>query len=122
MVRPLEESLGTIPGITVLTATANANSGNVSIEFNEAADMDLMVVEARDRVDRVRHLLPDDIERINIRRFQSSDIPILQFHLGLPGNGNASSTSPKTSCSPGSSGLKALPAWTSGVSGGGNCG
>ena len=84
IVRPLEESLGTIPGITVLTATANANSGNVSVEFNEGVDMDLMVVEARDRVDRVRHLLPDDIERINIRRFQSSDIPILQFHLGAP--------------------------------------
>ena len=84
VVRPLEESLGTIPGITVLTATANANSGNVSVEFEEAADMDLMVVEARDRVDRVRHLLPDDIERINIRRFQSTDIPILQFHLGAP--------------------------------------
>ncbi len=84
IVRPLEESLGTIPGITVLTATANANSGNVSLEFEETADMDLMVVEARDRVDRVRHLLPDDIERINIRRFQSTDIPILQFHLGAP--------------------------------------
>ena len=84
IVRPLEESLGTIPGITVLTATANANSGNVSVEFNEGVDMDLMVVEARDRVDRIRHLLPDDIERINIRRFQSSDIPILQFHLGAP--------------------------------------
>ena len=84
IVRPLEESLGTIPGITVLTATANADSGNVSLEFDEGVDMDLMVVEARDRVDRVRHLLPDDIERINIRRFQSTDIPILQFHLGAP--------------------------------------
>ena len=84
IVRPLEESLGTIPGITSLTATANANSGNVSVEFAEDADMDLMVVEARDRVDRIRHLLPDDVDRINIRRFQSSDIPILQFHLGSP--------------------------------------
>ena len=84
IVRPLEDSLGTIPGITVLTATANANSGNVSVEFDEGVDMDLMVVEARDRVDRIRHLLPDDIDRINIRRFQSSDIPILQFHLGAP--------------------------------------
>ncbi len=84
IVRPLEESLGTIPGITVLTATARAESGNVSVEFDEGADMDLMVVEARDRVDRIRHLLPDDIERINIRRFQSTDIPILQFHLGAP--------------------------------------
>ena len=84
IVRPLEESLGTIPGITVLTATANADSGNVSVEFDEGVDMDLMVVEARDRVDRIRHLLPDDIDRINIRRFQSTDIPILQFHLGAP--------------------------------------
>ncbi len=84
IVRPLEASLGTIPGITVLSASANADSGNVSLEFDEGVDMDLMVVEARDRVDRVRHLLPDDIERINIRRFQSTDIPILQFHLGAP--------------------------------------
>ncbi len=84
IVRPLEESMGTIPGITSLTATANANSGSVSVEFEENADMDLMVVEARDRVDRIRHLLPDDVERIRIRRFQSSDIPIVQFHLGAP--------------------------------------
>lgn len=84
IVRPLEESLGTIPGITSLTATASANSGNVSVEFDEGADMELMVVEARDRVDRVRHLLPEDIERIRIRRFQSTDIPILQFHFAAP--------------------------------------
>lgn len=84
VVRPLEESLGTIPGITSLTATASANSGNVSVEFDEGADMELMVVEARDRVDRVRHLLPDDLERIRIRRFQSTDIPIVQFHFAAP--------------------------------------
>lgn len=84
VVRPLEESLGTIPGVTVLTATASANSGNVSVEFDEGADMDLMVVEARDRVDRVRHLLPAGVERIRIRRFQSTDIPILQFHFAAP--------------------------------------
>ncbi len=84
IVRPLEESLGTIPGITALSASARANGGNVSLEFEETADMDMMVVEARDRVDRVRHLLPDDVERIRIRRFQSTDIPILRFVVGAP--------------------------------------
>ncbi len=84
IVRPLEESLGTIPGITVLSATARANGGSVSLEFEEGADMDMMVVEARDRVDRVRQLLPDDVERIRIRRFQSSDIPIMRFVIGAP--------------------------------------
>ncbi len=84
IVRPLEESLGTIPGITTLTATARASGGNVSVEFEETADMDMMMVEARDRVDRVRHLLPADVERIRIRRFQSTDIPILRFVIGAP--------------------------------------
>ena len=84
IVRPLEDSLGTIPGITNLSASASDDDGSVSLEFEESADMDLMVVEARDRVDRVRHLLPDDIERIRIRRFQSSDIPIMRFQLAAP--------------------------------------
>ena len=43
--------------------------------------MDLAVVEVRDRIDRVRHLLPDDLRQLRIRRFQSTDIPIVRFHL-----------------------------------------
>ncbi len=81
IVRPLEDSLGTINGIDTLSARASADSGNVSLTFVEGVDMDLAAVEVRDRVDRVRHLLPSDLRRINIRRFQSEDIPVLAFHV-----------------------------------------
>ena len=81
IVRPLEDILGTVNGIDTLTATASANQGSVSISFLDGTDMDLAAVEVRDRIDRVRNLLPDDLRRVEIRRFQSSDIPVLRFHL-----------------------------------------
>jgi HAE1 family hydrophobic/amphiphilic exporter-1 len=81
IVRPLEDSLSTINGIETLTAVSTAGSGNVSMLFVDGTDMDLAAVDVRDRVDRVRHRLPADLERVRIRRFQSSDRPVLRFHL-----------------------------------------
>lgn len=81
IVRPLEDSLGTINGIDTLSARASADSGNVSLTFVDGVDMDLAAVEVRDRIDRVRHLLPSDLRRIYVRRFQSEDIPVLSFHI-----------------------------------------
>lgn len=81
IVRPLEDSLGTINGLETLSATASANGADIDVTFVDGTDMDMAVVEVRDRVDRVRHLLPDDLDRVRIRRWQSSDIPIMAFHL-----------------------------------------
>ena len=81
IVRPLEDSLSTINGIETLTANATSGSGSVSIRFTDGTDMDLAAVDVRDRVDRVRHRLPADLERVDIRRFQSSDRPVLRFQV-----------------------------------------
>lgn len=81
IVRPLEESLGTINGIETLSASADAERAQVRISFVEGTDMDLAAVDVRDRIDRVRHLLPDDLDQVNVRRFQSTDIPVVRFDL-----------------------------------------
>jgi hydrophobic/amphiphilic exporter-1 (mainly G- bacteria), HAE1 family len=82
VVQPLEDSLGTINGVDTLSSTADANSGSVRLTFVDGVDMDLAAVDVRDRLDRVRDLLPADVDRISIRRFQSSDIPVLAARLG----------------------------------------
>jgi HAE1 family hydrophobic/amphiphilic exporter-1 len=46
--------------------------------------MDLAAVEVRDRIDRVRDQLPADVERIWIKRRQSSDMPVVMFILAAP--------------------------------------
>ncbi len=81
IVQPLEDSLGTINGIDTMSSSASADSGRVSLTFIDGTDMDLAAVDVRDRIDRIRHLLPSDLERIWIRRFQSSDIPVISAHL-----------------------------------------
>ena len=81
VVRPLEEALGTINGIDTMSANAGAESARITLSFIDGTDMDMAAVDVRDRVDRARHLLPDDLERVNIWRFQTSDIPVLRFDL-----------------------------------------
>jgi HAE1 family hydrophobic/amphiphilic exporter-1 len=84
VVQPLEDSLGTINGIDTLSSSADADSGSVSLTFVDGTDMDLAAVDVRDRVDRVRSLLPADLDRISMRRFQSSDIPVVAARLSAP--------------------------------------
>ena len=81
IVRPLEDALSTINGIERLSATASADQATINITFLDGTDMDLASVEVRDRVERARHLLPEDFERLTIRRFQSSDIPVIRFDM-----------------------------------------
>ncbi len=79
--RPLEESLATINNIDTLSSSATASGARVRINFVDGTDMEMAAVDVRDRVDRVRHLLPEDVDQIRISRFQSSDIPVLRFDL-----------------------------------------
>lgn len=81
IIRPLEDSLGTLQNLDRLSAVASADSGRLDVSFVDGTDMDWAAVEVRDRVDRVRHLLPVDVDRIRIRRFQTSDIPVLRMHI-----------------------------------------
>ncbi len=86
--RPIEDIMGTLSGLEELNSTSSASSCNISVEFKDGTDMDLAAVEVRDRLDRVRAQLPDDVERINIFRWQSTDMPVFEFSLAWPGRSN----------------------------------
>ncbi len=83
IVRPLEDSLGTLENLDRLSSRASADSAEINVGFVDGTDMDLAAVEVRDRIDRVRHLLPPDVQQVRIRRFQTSDIPVLRFDLSI---------------------------------------
>ncbi len=81
IVHPLEDSLGTLNRLDRMSASASAEEARLDLTFLDGTDMDFAAVEVRDRVDRVRHLLPPDLRQIRIRRFQTTDIPAMRFHL-----------------------------------------
>jgi HAE1 family hydrophobic/amphiphilic exporter-1 len=84
--RPLEEILSTVNNLKNLRSTSASSSSRIFVEFETGTNMDLASMEIRDKVDQVRDRLPDDIERIRIRRWSTSDRPIISFSISIPGD------------------------------------
>lgn len=82
--RPIEEIIGTIPRVRRVFSRANAGSCFVRVRFQNGADMKSSYAELRDRMDRVMPDMPDEVERIYVRRFDENDIPIMYMTLTLP--------------------------------------
>jgi HAE1 family hydrophobic/amphiphilic exporter-1 len=84
VVRPIEEIIGTIPKVKRIYSRANSGGCFVRIAFQNGADMKGSYAELRDRMDRVMPDMPDEVERIYVRRFDENDIPIMYMVLSLP--------------------------------------
>ncbi len=84
VIRPTEELLRTIPGITKITSRARKDAARISIEFSRDVDADLAAAEVRDRVERARPSWPSDVRRYFLFRFNlDSDLPVYSFGLTL---------------------------------------
>lgn len=62
IIEPLEEEINTIEGLKTLTSTAREQVGTVTAEFELWRDIDIAAQDVRDRVERARRDLPEDIE------------------------------------------------------------
>lgn len=83
--RPIEEMMGTLSAVKGISSTSSGSGSRIRLEFAMDADMDLASVHIRDRLDQVRNLLPDDVDRIEIRRWNFQDFPILEYSLTWAG-------------------------------------
>jgi HAE1 family hydrophobic/amphiphilic exporter-1 len=86
--RPIEEILGTMSGVESISSSSSGSSARVGLEFAMDADMDIVGVHIRDRIDQVRADLPADVDRIDIRSFDTEDFPILEYSLTWLGENN----------------------------------
>ncbi|MCL2914327.1 efflux RND transporter permease subunit [Shewanella corallii] len=77
----LEEALATMSGIDEMRSNSSQNGANVQLRMKWGENVATKALEAREKIDSVRHLLPDDLERIFIRQFSTSDMPILTLRL-----------------------------------------
>lgn len=81
--RPVEDILGTVRNVQNLITRANRNNASVVIQFQQGTEMDMAYAEVRDRMDRVKADLPDDVERIFINRFDMSNDATFWIALGI---------------------------------------
>ncbi|MBO1224836.1 MAG: efflux RND transporter permease subunit [Candidatus Scalindua sediminis] len=81
----IEDALGTVKHVDVIESTSTDVSSEVSLEFDLGTDMDIAALEVRDKIEQVRHKLPEDIENIRIFRWQSGDLPVVNFSVSIRG-------------------------------------
>ncbi|WDT87814.1 efflux RND transporter permease subunit [Alteromonas sp. 009811495] len=79
--RPVEEAIATMSGIKRLRARSYDNMAEVIVEFDWDENLKAKSIEAREKVDAIRHELPDDIERIMVYKFNTNDMPIFQLRV-----------------------------------------
>jgi HAE1 family hydrophobic/amphiphilic exporter-1 len=84
--RPIEEIMGTVSHLDEMSSRSSASGSSISLRFIDGTDMGLASVEVRDRIDRVRPLLPDDVERIRVQRWGATDRPIFEVQLSWDGS------------------------------------
>lgn len=79
--RPIEEALATMSGIQRMRSTSTQSNAQIGIFFGWEADAAVMGMEVMDKVDSIRHTLPDDLDRIFVFRGSTADQPILNLRL-----------------------------------------
>ena len=75
--RPLEEVLATVPGIERITSTSGQGSSTVMLEFSWGADLDLLALDVREKIDQVKGMLPDEVQTPTVFKFDPSLMPVL---------------------------------------------
>ena len=83
--RPVEEALATIPGIKRMNSASDAESAQIFLEFKWGEPVAIKAVQAREKIDGIRADLPSDIQRYFVRKFSTSDDPVLQLRIASKG-------------------------------------
>lgn len=82
--KKIEEAVSAVEGVKKVTSVSQEENSSVYVEFEWGADLDAATNDIRDRLDRIIKNLPDDVDRPNIRKFNTDNIPIL--FLGIESN------------------------------------
>lgn len=79
--RPIEEALATLSGVETMFSRSDENQAEIFLQFGWDQQMGAKGIEARAKVDAIRHLLPADVRRIFVFTGSLGDQPVLQLRI-----------------------------------------
>ena len=79
--RPIEEALATLSGVERMNSTSDENQSQILLRFAWGESMGAKGIEARAKVDGIKHLLPADVRRILVFTGSAGDQPVLQLRI-----------------------------------------
>ena len=79
--RPVEEALATLAGVERMFSRSSESQAEIFLQFGWDESMGVKGIEARAKVDSIRHLLPDDVRRVFVFTGSLGDQPVLQLRI-----------------------------------------
>ncbi len=79
--RPVEEALATLSGVEQMFSSSREGQAEIFLLFDWDQSMGAKGIEARAKVDGIRHLLPDDVRRIFVFTGSLGDQPVLNLRI-----------------------------------------
>ena len=79
--RPVEEALATLSGVERMYSSSGENMSQVFLQFDWDQSMGSKGIEARAKVDGIRHELPADVRRVFIFTGSLGDQPVLELRI-----------------------------------------
>ena len=81
ILKPVRSELNSLDQLKSMESTASSETGMVRLRFNYGARMDLAYIEVNEKIDRLQETLPRDLERPQVVRVNTSDIPIIRIQV-----------------------------------------
>jgi len=79
--RPIEEALATLSGVETMYSSSTDSMSQIFLQFGWNHSMGTKGIEARAKVDGIRHELPADVRRILIFTGSLGDQPVLELRI-----------------------------------------
>jgi HAE1 family hydrophobic/amphiphilic exporter-1 len=79
--RPAEEVIATISGFKRMESNSHTSGAWIRLEFEWGVDTDVKALEAKEKLEGIRHLFPDDLERFHVLKWSTSDMEILTLRI-----------------------------------------
>jgi hydrophobic/amphiphilic exporter-1 (mainly G- bacteria), HAE1 family len=79
--RPVEEALATLSGVARMQSVSRQDNAQIFLQFGWDQDVATKGIEARAKVDAIRHQLPNDVRHVLIYTGSTSDQPILNLRI-----------------------------------------
>jgi HAE1 family hydrophobic/amphiphilic exporter-1 len=77
--KPLEASLTSLEGLAKITSTTREGQSQIQLTFDYGTNLDAATNDIRDKLDRVKRGLPDDIDSPVIQKFDINAMPIMRI-------------------------------------------
>lgn len=79
--KPLEETLSTLEGLKKISSISSTGKSIIIMEFYWQTDIDFATLKAREKLDRIKWSLPEEVSRPNILNFDPAEKPIISYAI-----------------------------------------